>query len=354
MSNIQGIDKNLQVNKILGEGELCFYNVKEYPFRVYGLYDSENQKSFKRLPDEVGKNINEGIAGIYTNTAGGRVSFSTTSKYVAIKSKMPNICRLPHMTLAGTSGFYLYINSKGKSIYYRTFMPPYDMVDGYESIIHFADNSPKDITVNFPLYNDVDELYIGLQQSEDLKEGQKYRNIKPVVYYGSSITQGGCASRPGNSYQSIIARETNIDYMNLGFSGNARGEKSMADYIADFDMSALVLDYDYNAPSKEHLKNTHKNFFEIVRNKNSILPIIMLSRPNVEIDIKDSKERREIIEHTFKAALEKGDKNVYFIGGESLFGTKNRDCCTVDGYHPNDCGFVRMAEVIEYVLKKII
>ena len=93
----------------------------------------------------------------------------------------------------------------------------------------------------------------------------KYRDMKPVLYYGSSITQGGCCSRPGNTYQAVVSRRLNIDFVNLGFSGNARGERAMAEYVAAQPMSAFAFDYDHNAPSVEHLKNTHYDFYCIKR-----------------------------------------------------------------------------------------
>lgn len=208
---------------------------------------------------------------------------------------MNSVTNLAHMTLIGTSGFDLYINNNGKSTYYKTFMPPVGMKDGYQSIIYFEDIKERDITINFPLYNDVDELIIGLQTSADLKRGNEYKYKKPVLFYGSSITQGGCASRLGNSYGSIISRNLDFDYINLGFSGSAKAEDAIVNYMSDLDISLFVCDYDHNAPNVEYLKSTHEKMYKKFRNKNKDLPIILISKPDFDNDEKLNILRRNII-----------------------------------------------------------
>ncbi len=267
---------------------------------------------------------------------------------------MPFVTKFPHMPLSGTSGFDLYIDKGSTSTYYGTFMPPVDMTGGYESILYFDDAVERDITINFPLYNGLNSLYIGLQSSAHIDSGSEYAYQKPVLYYGSSITQGGCASRPGNSYQAIISRRFNCDHINLGFSGSARGEDAIVDYMSGLDVSVFVCDYDHNAPNVEHLAATHEKLFNKFRQKSPQLPIILVSRPDFDKNLSDSIKRRDIIYTTYMNAIRNGDKNVYFIDGQHLFKDENRDCCTVDGCHPNDAGFLRMAEVIGHTVGQIL
>ena len=113
------------------------------------------------------------------------------------------------------------------------------------------------------------------------------------------------------------------------------------------------MDYDHNAPDAEHLKNTHENFFKTVRRFNSKLPVVIVSKPDTEAD-PYFYIRRGIIERTYKNAKKSGDKHVYFVDGETLFGKNDRDTCTVDGCHPNDLGFYRMAKNIRPTLKKAL
>ena len=343
---IDEIDKNLKVEKALGLEDIVFIDVRRDPFSVYGLYDYKNQPVFRRLPEDVAKATNPGVYGLHIHTAGGRVRFSTDSPYIAIRCKMQSITHMPHMPLIGMSGFDLYEHKFGVDTYIRSFMPSWDMKDGYESVQHiYNDGQMHDYTIHFPLYNDVISLEIGLREGSALTGGVKYADIKPVVYYGSSITQGGCASRPGNAYQNIISARRNIDHINLGFSGSARGEDAIVDYMATLDMSVFVCDYDHNAPSAEHLEATHEKLYRKIRDKNPDLPIIFVTKPdNLYTD--DAALRREIVYKTYRKAYAENPRRAAYIDGCSLFSAEYRDCCTVDTCHPNDIGFLCMAEVI--------
>jgi len=344
------VDPNMIFQTSIKEEDIKFFNPKSEPFKIYGLYNYKDEPVYKRLPDEIGLNVNEGVKSLYLETAGGRLRFSTDSEYVAIKVKMSKIHRLRHMPLSGSSSFDLYVETNAGSHYCNTFMPPIDMTDGYESELKFPDRQMRYITINFPSYNCVDEIFIGLQADSKIEEGWKYINEKPVVYYGSSITQGACSSRPGLTYQNIISRRLNLDYINLGFSGSARGEDIITNYMASLDMSIFVSDYDHNAPNTQHLKDTHCKLYNTIREKHPDIPYIIISRPNYYRVEKDSIERRDVIIETYRYARVLGDKNVYYIDGQNMFRGPDEDCCTVDACHPNDLGFLKMANSIGQVL----
>lgn len=288
MSNITMIDSNFKVNTQIEIKDIRFYDICQPPFKIYGVFRESGK--FRRIPESVAKSVNDGVYSLHANTAGGRVRFTTDSPYVAIHAVMPEIGKMPHFALTGSAGFDLYVGEK----YASTFVPPFEISGGYESVIHFDTSQMREITIKFPLYSEVSQLYIGLSGNAAVGATEPYGTEKPVVYYGSSITQGGCASRPGNSYESIISRRLNADYINLGFSGSARGEIEIARYISSLDMSAFVYDYDHNAPDAEHLKETHERMFKIIRKENPDLPIIILSRPKFTLT-EDEKIRFDII-----------------------------------------------------------
>ena len=348
-------DKNLHVDEFINSDGLRFIEARNAPFEIYGLYDYKNQPDYKRLPDEIGLNVNEGVASLYLHTAGGRVRFSTDSRYVAIKISMPKISHHSHMPLTGSAGLDLYIDEAEREElgYYKTFVPPYTMIDGYESKIDLKTRKLRYFTINMPSYNRVSDLYIGIEENASLGEGLKYRPLLPVVYYGSSITQGGCTSRPGNIYQNIISRRLNIDYINLGFSGSGKGEPTIAEYMATIPMSAFVSDYDHNAPTAEHLERTHFALYKTIREKNPDIPYIMVTRPDYR-NHGDSESRRQVILKSYRAALALGDKNVCFVDGKEFFTGRYADMCTVDGTHPTDLGFSFMADHIGAALESII
>jgi hypothetical protein len=117
-------------------------------------------------------------------------------------------------------------------------------------------------------------------------------------------------------YTSIISRELDINYINLGFSGNALAEKEISDYIKGLDMSIFVYDYDHNAPTLEHLQNTHERMFKEIRQAHPNLPIIIASRPKYYLT-KEEKVRFKVIKQTYDNAIANGDKNVYLLGGKA-------------------------------------
>lgn len=359
--DISEIDKNFRIETKIKRAHLEFLDAEAEPFRIYGLL-RENGR-YCRMPEAVAESVSEYVHSLYGNTAGGRVRFVTDSPYVAISVTMDGICKMEHMTFAGSAGFDMYIDEGNGQTYYRSFIPSFHMDSGYESVADFPNRKKRMITINFPLYSNVKKLYIGLDSQSMRKEAPDYKYEKPIMYYGSSITQGGCASRPGNCYQNIISRRLDTNYRNLGFSDGARGETAMAEYIAEQEMSIFVCDYDHNAPDMETLKKTHLPLYRTVRAKQPRLPIVfvtaaeVLSAPNMKppnVEPSVFSDRREVIRETYRTAVAEGDENVYFIDGAELFAGEDWDLCTVDGRHPNDLGFYRMARRMEQEIAPLL
>lgn len=346
MPDISLIDKNFAIPTEIDRDDVKFYDIENEPFKIYGVF-KENGK-FRRMPEDVAKAVSTGVYGLHTHASGGRVRFRTDSCYIAIHAEMGEWYRGPHFAFTGSSGFDLYEGNN----YVGTYRPPMEDKREFDSILTFPDKKMRDITINFPSYNDVNNLYIGLSEDSIVEAPKPYRNEKPIVYYGSSITQGGCSSRPGRIYQNVISRRFNYDYINLGFSGNAKAEDEMIDYIKSLDMSLFVYDYDHNAPSVEHLKNTHEKMFKAIREANPNLPIIMMSRPRYRLT-PEEEERLQVIQTTFQNALDAGDENVYILTGKELCALCG-DEGTVDGCHPTDLGFFSMATALGGLMEDIV
>lgn len=348
--DLQKIDKHFKVNTEINKEDLVFYSALDLPFHIYGLI-YENGK-YRRLPEAVAKSVSEGVYSLHAHASGGRVRFRTNSNYIAISAQMENIGKMDHFALTGSAGFDLYTATDGTDKYFGTFRPPFKIADGYESVLDFEDNTMREITINFPLYSDVVALYIGLQESAIVEEPTPYAYDKPIVYYGHSITQGGCASRPGNSYPNILSRRFNIDFVNLGFSGNACGEQQIADYIANLDMKILVMDYDHNAPTPL-LQNTHEKMFRTIRASHPSLPIVMMTTTTMPRFSDDRSKRRGIVYKTYQNAKNNGDQNVYFWDGAKEF-APYEEFGTVEGCHPNDYGFAGIAQSLGDLLAQIL
>ena len=349
MSNeISKIDKNFAVETDLKVQDIVFYDVKENPFCLFGVFYMDG--CYRRTPEAIAEATNPGVHRLHKNTSGGRLRFMTDSPYVAVSVKMQSSLPMTHMANTGSAGFDMYLNGH----YVQNFIPPCPLPEnGYDSLRDLPGEGLREVTINFPLYHGVDELRLGLKEGSAFLPIPEEKKGKKVLFYGSSITQGGCVSRPGGAFPNILAHKLGFDLVNLGFSGNARGEDIMCDYIADQNPDVFVMDYDHNAPTLEHLVNTHERFFLRFRERHPDVPVIMLSAPNLRFNPTWFTPRREVVRKTYENAIARGDKNVYFIGGETLFG-EDWDLCTVDGCHPNDLGHYRMAMTILPVLEKLI
>ena len=346
MSDMAQIDRNFAVKSELGKDDIRFYNVEEEPFRVHGVFKENGQ--YRRMPREVAVEVSRGVLLLHMRTSGGRVRFRTDSAYIAIKAEMNVISRTPVMNHVGANGFDLYVDG----VFVEPFIPPMDLADGYESVIDLPGKKEREITIHFPIYAGVKELYIGLEEGACVKGATPYEGDAPIVCYGSSITQGGCASRPGMCYHNVLARRLNRDFWCLGFSGNALGEDAIAQYIAGLDMSIFVYDYDNNAPTVEHLRDTHEKMFRTIRQAQPDLPILILPRPKYSLT-EEEWERQRVIRKTYENALAAGDKNVYFIDSQTLMALCKEDGLVDDG-HPTDFGFASMANAIGDALEQII
>lgn len=364
--DIRKIDKNFDTTFVAPE-DIEWFSVRELPFSIHGIFYSEEEGLFRRMPKEVADATSASVSHLSKHTAGGRVRFSTNSPYVAIHVEEPFEEPFAHMTMAGRYGFSIFANNT----FVGSIMPSYRQITsadpslGGNSTIAFggvknpyvAKDGVYQAEIFLPLYSKISKLYIGLQKECILDAPRDYKHKKPVVFYGSSITQGGCASKPGDDYISRLSRILDTDFVNLGFAGGAKGEQVIADYIAAQEASVFVLDYDHNAAEIKLLRETHFNLYETVRKANPTTPIIMMTMPTIdEYQTRDVYwRRREVIFKTIERAKELGDENVYLIDCYGCFGKLvGGECGTVDNCHPDSLGFLRMAEALLPTLKKAL
>ena len=361
--DISKIDKNFTVQSKIEQDNIMWLDAAKEPISMYGCLksalSSEDGEKFVRIPREIAAQTNEPVSRLYRYTSGIRAAFVTDSEYVAFNCKWDIAIKGHYQTVLSTCGFDMYVRTEGKLRYVASFPPPKDFENGYEAIYHFESRKKREILINFPLYNPVNEIYFGFEEGSEVKSFNPYKNENPVVFYGSSITQGGCSSRPGTCYPALLSRTLDIDFINLGFSDGARGEDVMAEYISGLDMCALIYDYDHNAPTEDIFEQTHYPFYKKIRDTHPDIPIICISRPCPVHSYGaplgenwDFEKRKSIILNTYKKAKDAGDENIYFLDGGTFFEGEGADGCTVDGLHPNDLGFFRMAQVIAPVLAK--
>ena len=351
MFRIEEIDTNMKTEHTLApeiKAEYDFYDAEKPPFSIHGVF-REGDK-LVRLPKAVAEGVSDGVGRLYHLTVGGRIRFRTNSRRIAIAINLPLQYPDSRNALTAISGLDLYAEENGVERYFGTINPPLNYKGGFEGqFLQFPDDKMRTVTINLPRGNTVHKLYIGVKKGSSIEAAPEFAE-PPVVYYGSSITQGGCSSRPGLTYQAIIHRNINLDYINLGFSGSARGEEAIMEYISGLSMSMFVYDYDHNAPSVQHLKETHFKGYEKVRKAHPDIPIIMLTRPKFYLE-GDEMARLEVIKESYRKALANGD-NVYFIDGREMMDEEIRENALIDHCHPTDCGFFGMARRILPVMRE--
>ena len=350
------LDKNLSSQAEI-DRDCVFHDCREKPFDLYGLYEPKTYSSFARVPDHITEKLPIGMQFFAKDTAGGRVRFTTNSKYVAISVTQP-VRYLRNMCYCGSSGFDIYIDGEKTSKFYKSFIPPFNHDGTWQGIIYFPNRKMRSLTINFPLYNHVEGLKIGVQKNATLEHGKEYSIKAPIVHYGGSHVQGASANKPGNAISGFLSRYYDADIVNLGFSGNALGEIEMAEYIASLNPSLFIMEYDHNAPNADWLRKTHYPFYQKIRSIHPELPIIMVSKQdyyNCSYYVKkqsENVERRKVIIENYQKAVDSGDKNVYFIDGKTLLDGDFREDCTLDGCHPTDLGFYRIAKKMINLINK--
>lgn len=333
-----------------------FYSITEEPLKIYGLAVADKEKEqFWKLPAKIMEEFPQ-YDYLGRRTAGGRVRFQTNSPEICLRMTLAETKEDINIPLSGSAGADVYLG-RGKDSCYLGYVAPEIHTDSRITVEkNFQLTGDMEIvTINLPRNDHLLDMEIGVEENAEVLAPPEYAVQKPIVFYGSSITEGGCATRPGNAYTSIVCRWLDVDYRNMGFSGKAKGEQGFAKYLASFDdMSVFVMDYDHNSPSPEHLAETHEPFFHEIRKAHPELPILLISRPDTDKNPEDSLKRKAVVQATYENAREAGDNNVWFLDGGTLFGEDGREECTVDGTHPNTLGFMRMAERIYPVLKAIL
>ncbi len=317
----------------------------EFPdpaFEVNGLpFWQENKPDLYRLPKSAQSRVRKPVWGLSKSPSGGRIRFRSDCTSLAIRLQYPGRWGMKNMHTFGQCGVDLYINDR----YVRTAIPK---DSSFVEFVFFNDKQAvmRNITLYLPLYIGVKVTAIGMNEGARIEKPLPFVIDKPIVYYGSSITQGGCASHPGMSYQAIISRHLHADFVNLGFSGNGMGEPEMAGIVGDIDASCYVMDFAVNLPSADSLAKVYAPFIEILRTKRPDTPIIAITPIYNAYEFWGPNKgtlMRDVIRRVIAERRKNGDEHIMLVEGFELLGPEFADGL-VDGVHPNDLGFQAMAE----------
>lgn len=328
------------------------------PFRLAGFPWYERDRVYRRLPLAGRDKLPVAVDELANCTAGGQIAFRSDSNQIAIRVELAGPADMNHMPATGQCGFDLYIGSPDAPRYHGTSV--YDrLLTDYEALLfEHPVAKMRDFTLNFPLYQGVKRVQIGLLSDARVEPPKPWSESGRIVVYGTSVTQGGCASRPGMAYTNILSRSLNCEVVNLGFSGSGKGEPAVIQAIASIpDPKLIVLDYEAN--TQGDLAQTLPAAIDTLRSWHGPVPILVVSRFSFAKDLTHDdilharNANRDLQAEVVATRREAGDTNVHFLDGSILLGPDAHEC-TVDGVHPNDLGFMQMARNFEPVFKDLL
>ncbi|OGD22433.1 MAG: hypothetical protein A2W03_01590 [Candidatus Aminicenantes bacterium RBG_16_63_16] len=314
---------------------------------------------YDRLPAEAESKVSAGLWKLSRHSAGLSVGFVTDSPVIAVRwSLRLEDLAMNHMPATGVSGVDLYVKQGNAWRWVATGRP--EKAKGNEKVL--VSNAPRDrheYRLYLPLYNATESLEIGVRPGSVLAKAAPYpvERARPMVFWGTSILQGGCASRPGMAYPSIIGRWMHRPVINLGFSGQGKMDPELAALIAPLEVSVYVIDCAPNM-TPELITERTEPLVRTLRAAHPDTPIVLVENIVYQQawfladSAKSFKSKNEALQAAYRRLVRAGAKKIHYLPGDRLLGGDSE--ATVDGTHPTDLGFLRMAEAIEPALRKIV
>lgn len=335
--------------------------VDGFSLKIVGKYHRE--KNYNRLPAKFEKIVSPVVWNLSKNSSGISIRFTTNSPVINAKWTLTKYPRRANMAQIGTSGLDLYCMVDGKWQYVNSGIP--SGLDNERILITDMDTSYKEFLLNLPLYDGVENIEIGINPDFYISAPKNsfYKINKPIVFYGTSITQGGSASRPGMAYPSIISRKLFVETVNLGFSGNGKFESSVGQALCEIDASLFVIDCTPNS-HPDVIKNNTAKLLQQIRDCRPDTPILLVESIIREYSyFKQADEstfgsRKYIsvqnneLKKSFNKAKSMGIEEIYYLESDGLIGYDHEG--TIDGTHLTDLGFYRFADKIETKIIEIL
>lgn len=333
---------------------LKYVNASELP--LFGKGFSDTHQRYTRLPASVEGKTREAVWSLSKNCSGLAIRFHTDSRTIAAKWEVTEDGVMNHFAPSGIKGLDLYCLMNGEWVFVNSARPT-----GKTSVAVIIDHmasGDREYMLYLPLYDGIKNLEIGVEKSAvvGLPMINSPKKEKPVVFYGTSITQGGCASRAGMSYPNILSRMLDKQTINLGFSGNGQLDLEIAEVIANIDASCIVIDCLPNV-STEQMNDKYVSFLNIIRKKQPKVPILMVENiayPFMHFDetvFSSIRDKNELLKKIY-SAVKKEDRHIHYLKANKLIGNDLE--ATVDGVHLTDLGFLRLSQGMYPVIRNLI
>jgi hypothetical protein len=353
-SAIEKLDSNFAAKDT--SGEWLWYDAQKLTIEGKGWTDTD--RFYDRLPARAKGAVPDAVWSLSRHSAGICVRFTTDAEKISARWKVANDnLGMPHMPATGVSGLDLYVNDNGVWRWIGNGRP-----SGQSTQAVLASGIPTgthEYMVYLPLYNGTESLEIGVAPTAALSKApaRPAGKEKPVIFYGTSITQGGCASRPGMAHTAILGRRLDRPVINLGFSGNGKLDAELGKLLAEVDAAVYVLDCVPNM-SPEMVTERTEPFVTALRTARPDTPIVLVENiayqagaflPGAKASYVD---KNAALRAAYERLTEKGIQGLSYVPGETLLGSDGE--ATVDGTHPTDLGFQRIADALEPVLRKAL
>jgi len=318
-------------------------------FRLEGtlIPDSLKENRYDRLPISYKEIVREPVWDLSKSSAGMSIRFLSNSKSINVKWTILNNLKMNHMAETGIKGVDLYFKNKDNWQYLNTGRP--DGIKNESTLINNMSEEMREFKIFLPLYDGVVNIEVGIDSNSVIKKTLKNRN-KPIIFYGTSITQGGCASRPGMAHTNIISRKLDLDCINFGFSGNGRMEQPIAKLMSESKPLFYVIECMPNMENQENVTNKTIPLVNTIRENNPEAPIVFVENFIPTSPILDEKRENEIrgmnlaLKTEYQKMISEGYNNIFYIESKNAIGNDNEG--TVDGVHFTDLGFLRYADFL--------
>lgn len=317
---------------------------------------ADTERVYDRFPARAKSMVPDSVWNLSRQAAGLCIRFRTDSPSIHLRMDLLSASLgMPHMPPTGVSGFDLYVHEgRGKWQWAHQAMPTAQHVEG--PLIGGLAPGLKEFVGYLPLYNGVEKLAIGVEA------GAKFEPIapdkrKPIVFYGTSICQGACASRPGIAYTAIVGRMLEQPVINLGFSGSGRMDSGVVDLLAELDPSVYVIDCLPNMDAAL-VKERTEPLVTKLRSARPSTPILLVEdrtfgqAPLIPSMQQGHAGRRGELAAAYRRLQSAGVRNLHYLKGDRLLGLDSEG--TTDGSHPNDLGMMRYAEALRPVLARLV
>jgi lysophospholipase L1-like esterase len=334
--------------------DIAWHDPAEWGIEGKGWADTE--RMYDRFPARAKGKVPDSVWNLSRQSAGLCVRFKSDSPAINLRMDLLSASLgMPHMPATGVSGFDLYArDGRGKWQWVHQINPAAQHVEG--PLINGLAPGLKEFVGYLPLYNGVEKLTIGVETGA-IFEPVAPDKRKPIVFYGTSICQGACASRPGIAYTAIVGRMLEQPVINLGFSGSGRMDSGVVDLLAELDPSIYVIDCLPNMDPALVKERTEPLVMKL-RSVRPSTPILLVEdrtfgqAPIVPGVMKAHHQRRGELAAAYRRLQSAGVRSLHYLKGDKLLGADSEG--TTDGSHPNDLGMMRYAEALRPVLARLI